>query len=89
MLGAAVPEATVHEYRHLGPSEDQIGCPAYAWYRPDPDPVPKAQSVGGRSDCQLWARIGQGSLDSDHRGCQRGDLLTVNGQPGSASSESQ
>lgn len=57
VLGAAVPETTVHENRHLGPREDDVGGSTNAGQRADGDAVPEAQRVDGSPEGELGLGI--------------------------------
>lgn len=57
MLGAAVPEAAVHENGDLRGSEHDIRSPAHAWDYGNVEPVAESQPMEFRTDRQLGGGI--------------------------------
>src|SRR4051812_46201720 len=57
MVGAPVPEASIHEDRHLGAGEDQVCCSSQSRERPYRHSVAKPQSVNRTPEGQLWLGV--------------------------------
>ncbi len=57
MLGAAVPEAAIHEDRHTGTREDDVGFPPQARDGSLMKLVPQALPVERLAEGQLWTGV--------------------------------
>lgn len=69
MLGAPVPEASVHEYGDLGKSEHEIGTSTEVWERLNVHLVSETSSVDLRPDSQLRSRVPPSVALHRPRGC--------------------